>query len=142
MRPSTSVWSPICEIHSAETKAVPATAGSPASASCSISSTFTAVGTSRGSFCRPSRGPTSTIFTRSFKADELRALEHLVARGVVDFLHHAVCRRRDGVLHLHRLEHQKRVALRHPSTRLRHHLDDPAGHRRGERARTRVLGGS
>src|SRR5258708_5375358 len=101
MRSSTSLWSAISGIHLGETTAVASPAGSPASASRSISSTFTVVGTSRGSFCRPSRGPTSTILTRSFKADELRALEHLVARRVMDFLHHAVCRRRDGVLHLH-----------------------------------------
>src|SRR5258706_9196431 len=111
MRSSTSVWSAICGTHLGETKAVASTAGSPASARRSINSTLIAVGTSPGSFCRPSRGPTSTILTASFKTDQLRALEHLVARGIVDFLHHAVRGRGDGVLHFHRLEHQQRVAF-------------------------------
>ena len=61
MRSSTSVWSAICGIHFGETNAVASTAGRPASARRSISSIFTAVGTSRGSFCSPSRGPTSTM---------------------------------------------------------------------------------
>src|SRR5687767_15416906 len=104
MRSITSVWSAICGIHFGDTNAVASTAGNPASARRSISSTFTAVGSSPGSFCNPSRGPTSTIFTKLFKSDEFRTLEHLLAGGVVDVLHHAVGRRGDGVLHLHRLE--------------------------------------
>ena len=43
------------------------TAGSPQSARRSISSSLTPVGTSPFSFCRPSRGPTSTILTRCGK---------------------------------------------------------------------------
>ena len=60
---STSAWSAICGTHFGETNAVASTAGSPASASRSISSTLTAVGTLFGSFCRPSRGPISTMRT-------------------------------------------------------------------------------
>src|SRR4030095_9457202 len=102
MRSSTSVWSAICGTHLGETKAVASTAGRPASARRSISSTLTAVGTSPFSFCSPSRGPTSTIRAVLFKADQLRTFEHLFARRIVDLLHRAVGRRGDGVLHLHR----------------------------------------
>src|SRR5262247_2147237 len=110
MRSSTSVWSAICGTHFGDTNAVASTAGSPASARRSISSSLTAVGTSPGSFCSPSRGPTSTMRTRLAKGDQLRALRHLLAGAVVDFLHHAVLRRGDRVLHLHRLQDQQRVA--------------------------------
>src|SRR5262245_499057 len=106
MRSSTSAWSAICGTHFGDTKAVASTACSPASASRSISSTLTAVGTSPFSFCSPSRGPTSTIFTGLLKGDQLRALEHLLAGRIVDLLHRAVGWRGDGVLHLHRLEDQ------------------------------------
>src|SRR6185503_18688934 len=111
-----------------------------------MSSTLTAVGSSPGSFCKPSRGPTSTTLTNSgtvfrsfFERDELGALEHLVAGGVVDLLHPAVGRRRDRVLHLHRLENEERLAFRHLAARFGHHLDDFPRHRRGERARMRRL---
>src|SRR6185295_6235283 len=59
----TSVWSAICGIHLGETNAVASIAARPASPSRSISSSLTAVGTSPGSFWRPSRGPISTIRT-------------------------------------------------------------------------------
>src|SRR5215208_1654434 len=111
MRSSTSVWSAICGTHFGETKAVASTAGSPASARRSISSTLTAVGTSPRSFCSPSRGPTSTMRTDLFKRDQLRAFEHLLAGGIVDLLHRAVGGGGNGVLHLHRLEDQQRLAL-------------------------------
>src|SRR5687767_1563072 len=104
MRSSTSVWSAICGTHFGDTNAVASTAGSPASASRSISSSFTAVGTSPGSFCRPSRGPTSTMRTFLFKGDQLGAFQHLFSGGIVHLLHHAVGRRGDGVLHLHRFQ--------------------------------------
>src|SRR3954470_6437985 len=113
MRSSTSVWSAICGTHFGDTNAVASTAGSPASARRSISSTLTAVGTSPRSFCSPSRGPTSTILTALSKRDQLRAFEHLLAGDIVDLLHRAVRRRGDGVLHLHRFENQQRVSLAH-----------------------------
>src|SRR5918993_5212416 len=127
MRSSTSVWSAIGATHFGETKAVASTAGNPASARRSISSTLIAVGTSPRSFCSPSRGPTSTILTALFKRDQLRALEHLLAGSIVNFLHHAVGRGSDGVLHLHRFEDQQGLALRHFGARLGHHLDHLAG---------------
>src|SRR5688572_4340001 len=139
MRSSTSVWSAICGIHFGETNAVASTAGSPASARRSISSTLTAVGTAPRSFCSPSRGPTSTIRTDLFKRKQLRALEHLLAGGIVDFLHHAVGRRGDRVLHLHRFQDKERLALAHLDAGGSHHLDHLSRHRRGERAGAGVL---
>src|SRR3954468_14063854 len=124
MRSSTSVWSAICGTHFGETKAVASTAGRPTSARRSMSSSLTAVGTWFGSFCRPSRGPTSTMRTRLFKRHQLRAFEYLLAWPIVNLLHHAVGRRRDGVLHFHCLEDQERIALGDLGARLRKHLDD------------------
>lgn len=49
--------------HFAETKLVASTIGNPEETSILISSTFTEVGTISFSFCNPSLGPTSTIFT-------------------------------------------------------------------------------
>src|SRR5215213_2325950 len=129
IRSSTSVWSAICGTHFGDTNAVASTAGRPASARRSMSSSLTAVGTWFGSFCRPSRGPTSTMRTRLFKRHQLRAFEHLLAGVVVNLLHHAVGRRRDGVLHFHGLEDQERVALGDLRAGLRQHLDDLSGHR-------------
>src|SRR2546422_11548832 len=63
MPAKTCALSDICGTHFGETKAVASTAGRPASASLSISSIFTAVGTPVASFCRPSRGATSTMRT-------------------------------------------------------------------------------
>src|SRR5688500_1781555 len=133
MRSSTSVWSAICGIHFGETKAVASTADRPASARRSISSTLTAVGTSPRSFCSPSRGPTSTMRTDLFKRNQLRALEHLLAGGIVDFLHHAVGRRGDRVLHLHRFQDKERLALAHFGAGGNHDLDDLPLHRLGDR---------
>src|SRR5688572_29800615 len=132
MRSSTSVWSAICGTHLGETNAVASTAGKPASARRSISSSLTAVGTSPGSFCSPSRGPTSTMRTL-LKCHQLRALGHLLAGAIVDLLHHAVLRRGDRVLHLHRFQDQQGVAFRYLGAGLGEHLDDLPGHRRGER---------
>ena len=63
MRAITSALSAICGTHFGDTNAVASTAGRPASDRRSISSTLIAVGIVCFSFCRPSRGPTSTIFT-------------------------------------------------------------------------------
>src|SRR5215213_8876965 len=139
IRSSTSVWSAICGTHFGDTNAVASTAGSPASARRSISSTLTAVGTSPRSFCSPSRGPTSTMRTGLFKRDQLRAFQHLLAGGIVDLLHRTVGGRGDGVLHLHRLEDQQRVSLAHLRAGRGHELDHLARHRRGERAAARVF---
>ena len=60
----TSAASAICGTHLGDTKLVASTAGSPASLRRLTSSTLASVGTTPGSFCSPSRGPTSTILTR------------------------------------------------------------------------------
>jgi len=52
-----------CGTHFGDTKLVASTTDNPEAASLRISSTFTGVGTMSFSFCSPSRGPTSTIFT-------------------------------------------------------------------------------
>jgi len=49
--------------HFGDTKLVASTTGNPEETNLWISSTFTDVGTIFFSFCRPSLGPTSTIFT-------------------------------------------------------------------------------
>jgi len=54
-----------CGTHFGETKLVASTTGNLEEASILISSTLTAVGTISFSFCNPSLGPTSTIFTYS-----------------------------------------------------------------------------
>src|SRR5688572_6288837 len=134
MRSSTSVWSAICGIHLGETNAVASTAGSPASARRSMSSTLTSVGTSPRSFCSPSRGPTSTIFTDLFKGNQLRALEDLLAGSVMDFFHGPVSGSCNRVLHLHRFQDQEGIAFRHLGSGLGHHFDDFPRHRRRKRA--------
>ena len=60
----TSAASAICGTHFGDTKLVASIAGRPASVNRSMSPTLTAVGTSPGSFCNPSRGPTSTRHMR------------------------------------------------------------------------------
>src|SRR5438034_10754955 len=122
MRSSTSVWSAICGTHFGDTNAVASTARSPASASRSMSSSLTAVGTSPGSFCSPSRGPTSTSFTKLLKRDELRAFRHLLPGGEVHFLDHAIGGRGDRVLPFHGLENQQPLAFFHLVPAARHHL--------------------
>ena len=93
----------------------------PASARRSISSSLVAVGTTCFSFCRPSRGPTSTMRTfggsgmrhgrLTSKSDQLGAVADLLADGVAEGLDRAAPRRADGVLHLHRFQDQQRRAL-------------------------------
>src|SRR5690606_10487871 len=73
------------------------------------------------------------------KRDQLLAVAHLFARLEVDFLHHALARRVDRVLHLHRLHHQQGVAGLHAVARLNGYRYDLARHGRGQAA-TRVGG--
>src|SRR3954447_11054877 len=65
MRSSTSSASASCGITSARTKLVASRRFTPVRASRSISRTFSSVGTTSGSFWKPSRGPTSRMRTRS-----------------------------------------------------------------------------
>jgi hypothetical protein len=55
--------SAICGTHFGDTKLPASMPVSPASASASISATLASAGTVEGSFCSPSRGPTSTTRT-------------------------------------------------------------------------------
>src|SRR3954452_6426033 len=64
MRSSTSSASASCGITSARTKLVASSRVTPVRASRSISRTFSSVGTTSGSFWKPSRGPTSRMRTR------------------------------------------------------------------------------
>ena len=61
----TAALSAICGTHFGDTNAVASTTGNPASVRRSINSILTAAGTFCASFCKPSRGPTSTILTFS-----------------------------------------------------------------------------
>lgn len=64
IRAITSAPSAICGTHLGDTNEAASTLGKPAAARRSISSTLMSVGTNSFSFCRPSRGETSTILTR------------------------------------------------------------------------------
>ena len=56
---ATSAASASCGIHFGDTKLVISMSRMPAATSASMKRIFSAVGTCRASFCRPSRGPTS-----------------------------------------------------------------------------------
>ena len=76
--PSPRALSAICGTHLGETNAVASITGSPASCRRWISSTLTAVGTGAASFCSPSRGPTSTSFTRFGRLIHRQDSEHQI----------------------------------------------------------------
>ena len=61
---ATSTASAICGTHFGLTNAVISTTGRPAAARASMNAILVAVGRIAASFCRPSRGPTSTMVTR------------------------------------------------------------------------------
>src|SRR5882757_950152 len=107
-----STWSEpiICGIAFGDTKAPTSTVCSPALINASIkamrSSTLTAV----FSFCRPSRGPTSTMRTfslipasgnRRFDFGELDAFADDIADLALDLLQHARIGRAQRLFHLH-----------------------------------------
>src|SRR5204863_8719519 len=60
----TCALSATCGTHLGETKLIASIAGRPASVRRSIRPTLTSVGTTAFSFCKPSRGATSTMRTR------------------------------------------------------------------------------
>src|SRR5882672_5722910 len=62
----TSAWSLICGTHFGDTNAVASMTRRPLCARRSINSSLVSVVTVCFSFCKPSRGPTSTIFTTAF----------------------------------------------------------------------------
>src|SRR3954447_22707898 len=139
----TSAVSAICGTHLGDTKAPASITGNPVSDSRSISSTLTASGTMAFSFWSPSRGPTSTIFTRPGSAmsclledDQFGAVLDLIADGVADLPDPPFGGSLDGVLHLHRLHDDQRLTLGNVSARLGQHRDDAARHR-GDQLATR-----
>src|SRR5919202_3912486 len=123
--------------------------GKPASDSRSTKRTLTSVGMGAGSFCSPSRGPTSTIRTRRGRAsampllyvlglvvrakgEQARAAADLVAHLDAHLGHDARVRRLDHVLHLHRFEHDQRLVLDHALAGLHRHPDHAGRHGRGQ----------
>src|SRR5260221_1511352 len=66
----------------------------------------------------------------SFENDKFSAFFHLIARLAGDRRHNTVSRRTERMLHLHRLDHQKRLAGRYSCSWLDKHRDHPARHRR------------
>src|SRR5919202_287715 len=124
----------------------------PASESRSTKRTLTSVGMGAGSFCSPSRGPTSTMRTRRGRTSVIALLYVLgllvradgeQARAAADLVAHldahlgndARVRRLDHVLHLHRFEHDQRLVLDHALTGLDRHPDHAGRHGRGKTPR-------
>jgi len=114
-----------------------------------MSSILTSVGTRRASFCRPSRGPTSTILTFPRKAHGVALLSetsnsinsplsHLLAHPAEYAGDPAPGGCPDGVLHLHRLQYQQGRVLLDRVARCDEDRDDLAGHRSPELARERL----
>src|SRR5437764_9716675 len=131
------------------TNAVTSIHANPASESRSTKRTLASVGMAAGSFCSPSRGPTSTIRTRRGRPPVIRLLYVLrlvrradreQARTTGDLFanlnahvgDHASMRRLDDVLHLHRFEHHQRLVLDHVLTGFNRNPDHAARHRRGK----------
>src|SRR5215470_4589328 len=149
MSASTSALSAICGIHFGDTNAPASITLKPVSLSRSMSAILTAAGNALASFCRPSRGPTSTIRTSAGrriggllalggKRDKRRPLVHEIARREVHAVDDPVRGRHDRMLHLHCLEHKKGLTSPHPLTRPRRHLDDLAWHWRREPSTGRI----
>src|SRR5918911_1728099 len=129
----------------------------PASESRSTKRTLTSVGMGAGSFCSPSRGPTSTMRTRrgrtsaipllyvldlvlnrfldlilGAEGEQARAAGDLLAHLDAHLRHDARVRRLDHVLHLHRFEHDQRLVLDHVLAGLHRHPDHAGRHGRGQ----------
>src|ERR1700737_178591 len=110
----------ICGIAFGDTKAPTSTVRNPASTSASMNAMRSATLTGVFSFCRPSRGPTSTMRTeslmlasRSCRLDlrELAPLLPDIADLALYHFQHAGERRAQGLLHLHDLKGEDRRAL-------------------------------
>src|SRR6478609_377112 len=98
MRAITSAPSAICGTHLGDTNDAASTLGKPAAARRLTSSTLMSVGTNSFSFCRPSRGDTSTIFTREGKAMSLPGSVLDGAAGNAAALSAIVAPSHDGLL--------------------------------------------
>src|ERR1700674_701978 len=123
----------ICGIAFGDTKAPTSTVCSPAPTSASMKAMRSATLTGFFSFCRPERGPTSTMRTeslmlisRSCRLDlgEFDAFLHDIADLAFYHLQHARERRAQGLLHLHDFKRQDRCTLLQSCAHLgqqRHH---------------------
>src|SRR5207248_7422569 len=105
----------ICGIAFGDTKAPTSIVSRPAPTSASINAIRSATLTGVFSFCRPSRGPTSTMRTeslilisRSERLDlgEFDALAHDIADAAFYCLQHPRKRRAQGLLHFHDFKRQ------------------------------------
>src|SRR3569833_96121 len=113
----TSSASAISGPHIGLTKLVTSISRRPASWRACASSILSRAETGSFSFCRPSRGATSTIFTNSGRAviaslqgQQFAAFADLVARREQQLGDGAVARRGDGVFHFHRFEYRQRLS--------------------------------
>src|SRR4051794_4533995 len=138
-----NTWSEpiICGIAFGDTNAPTSTVCRPAPTSASMKAMRSATPTAVFSFCRPSRGPTSTMRTGSlmppslaqwFDFGEFDALADDVADLAFDGLQHARKGRAQGLLHLHDFEGQDRSALLERIALLREQRHDGAGQRRDD----------
>src|SRR5690606_9868825 len=117
MPANTSAASASCGTHFGLTKLVASTVRRPVVDRRSMSAILSAAGTCAASFCRPSRGPTSTMRTWAgmgisvLQGDEHGVGVDEIAFAGAQFGHHAVARGLERQLHLHRLHHQQLLAL-------------------------------
>src|SRR3984893_4251388 len=118
----------ICGIAFGDTKAPPSTVCSPAPTSASMKAMRSATLTGVFSFCRPSRGPTSTMRTKSlmlisrscrFDFGEFDAFLHDIADLAFYRLQHAGEWRAQGLLHLHHFKRENGRALHQPRAHFR-----------------------
>src|ERR1700730_4402232 len=107
-------------------------------------SILSAVETETCSFCRPSRGPTSTMVTfrprkdltsipGSPQFDEDGVRLHQLTLATAHSGHHGIARRSDWQFHFHGLEDDQGVAFLDRCARLDQHFEHGGRHRRRER---------
>src|SRR5712691_11902928 len=137
MPANTSSASANCGTHLGLTNADTSMTGSRAALKRLTNAILSAVETLARSFCRPSRGPTSTTVTRRFTSlsqlDQRLVRLHDLALAAVNRLDHAVARCADGQLHLHRFDQDESIACFHRLSCRHEHADDGCRHRCGER---------
>src|ERR1700675_4320729 len=118
----------ICGIAFGDTKAPTSTVCSPAPTSASMNAIRSATLTGVFSFCRPSRGPTSTMRTESlmlisqsyrFDLGEFHAFLHDIADLAFYHFQNTCEWRAQGLFHLHDFKRQDRRALREHGPLLR-----------------------
>src|SRR5450631_831444 len=136
-----STWSEftICGIAFGDTKAPTSTVCSPAPTRAPMKAMRSATLTGVFSFCRPSRGPTSTMRTKSlmlisrscrFDFGEFDAFLHDIADLAFYRLQHAGEWRAQGLLHLHHFKRENGCALLQPRAHFRQQGHDGTRQRR------------